>query len=88
MADSGKMGEKLTNLNIDISVEILKTLTESSKTRGEIARKLSEKGYKRTTVYHYIARLEELKLIEYFEKDKKIYYKITDRGKKFLEAFL
>ncbi|MCQ6253852.1 winged helix-turn-helix domain-containing protein [Methanocaldococcus sp.] len=78
----------MTNLNIDISVEILKTLLESPKTRGEIVKKVCEKNHKRTTVYYYITKLEDLQLIEYFEKDKKIYYKITDRGKKFLEAFL
>ena len=77
----------MTNLNIDISVEILKSLIESPKTRGEIARGVSEKGFKRTTAYHYISRLEELELVEYFEENKKIYYRITDRGKKFLEAF-
>ena len=77
----------LTNINIDIAVDILNTIVDNPKTRSEIVKEVSKLGHKRPTVYFYMTKLEELSLIKYFEEHKKIYYMITDKGKKFLEIF-
>jgi DNA-binding PadR family transcriptional regulator len=75
----------MKNIRLDLALtkELLEYIKNEPKTRDNIIKYLQDKGFCKTTVYYYLIKLENLKLIETVEEHGKVKYQASNIGAEF-----